>query len=331
MKKLILLIVAILSYASHLMACDSCNMYEYNPTQTKSFIGVFYNYTLMKGYHNLPSINGPLINNGRRTTSNAHLGATHSNKFILPNQNDFEQFQTIELRYNQTIKDKYNLLISIPFQRNSTYFKEVWSDDSPVEDSSFVASGLGDILISLQRINQTGTPHLMHTLKYGFAVSLPTSKVNFEAAKDDVTHYPGRGVITPMARISHTMKINLTWGLRTFLNYSKGFSLESEDKTLSYQYGDRLNAGSSFFYSLKQAEWRITPSLGTYYELYSSDRYNNESLENNASTFFGTTGLSISHINSIFRFQIQVPLIESTGDSQLKRATRANVILIQQF
>lgn len=331
MKKTFLLIIAITTLFYHSSGCDSCNMYEYNPTQTKSFIGVFYNYTLMKGYKSLPTINGLSFNNGRGSTSNTHLGTTHSNKFILPNQKDFEQFQTIELRYNQIIKDKYNLLISIPFQRNNTYFKEVWSDDAPVSDSSLVTSGLGDIIVSLQRIDQLGTPHLMHTFKYGLAVSLPTSKVNFESAKDDVTHYPGRGIVTPMARVSYTMQVNLTWGLQTFSNYSKGLTLRSNDTELNYQYGDRFNAGSSFFYSLKQSEWRITPSLGTYYELYSSDIYNNESLENNASTFFGTTGLSISHINSIFRFQFQLPLIESTGDNQLKSATRANLILIQQF
>ncbi len=180
----------------------------------------------------------------------------------MPSQKDYESYQSIDVRLNYNMNNKWNLLINIPFAKNSIYFNEV-IDNGLIDDSLRIHQGIGDVLLAIDKVSIIENNRLKHTFKYGLGLFLPTGTIKNEP-NIDPAHYTGRGGFEPLLRLSYSLKVNQTWGNATNLSYSTGTTYKSNN--MNYTFGKRLNMQTNLFYSFKTGNNGIIPMIGLYYE-----------------------------------------------------------------
>lgn len=328
MKRLIL-ITFILLHTKSLLACDACSIYEFSPLQAKSYVGVFYSYSFMNGYNSLSNRSNFTFNAGNlRTYNNAHTGHLVEKKKVNPSQKDYESYQSVDVRFNYNLKNKWNFLINIPFAKNSIYFDEV-IDNGFIDDSLRIHQGIGDILLAADKVSIIENNTLKHTFKYGLGIFLPTGTIKNED-NIDPAHYTGRGGFEPIFRTSYSLKVNQTWGILANFSYSTGTTYKSEDS--EYQFGQRYNMQTNLFYSLKTETSGFIPMVGMYYEHRKSDYQNKNKIEGTQiNALFTNFSLSYSFKSSLLRLEWQEPIAQKTSKYQLSNSGRLNLMLLYNF
>lgn len=328
MKRLII-IALILLHSRLLLACDACSIYEFSPLQAKSYVGLFYNYSFMNGYSSLNNRSNFTFNGSNlRSYNNAHTGHLVETKRVNPSQKDYESYQTIDVRLNYNLKNKWNFLINIPIAKNSIYFNEV-IDNGLIDDSLRIHQGIGDILLAVDKVSIIENNSLKHTFKYGLGVFFPSGTIKNEATIDPA-HYTGRGGYEPIFRVSYSLKVNQTWGTIANLSYSSGTTFKSDE--LNYKFGQRYNLQTNLFYSLKTGNSGFIPMVGIYYEHRGSDFQNKTQIEGTEiNALFTNLSLGYSFKSSMIRLEWQEPIAQKTSDYQLKNSGRLNLMLLYNF
>ena len=336
MKYLLILLSCVFClHQNTALACDACSMYEFSPLQAKSFVGVFYNYSFFNGYKTLSQPFRFTFNpNNLRGGSNLHIGhvdpTVPENETITPSKKDFEMYQTIDLRFNYNLKNKWNFILNLPFEMNTVYFQDVrlWEDK---HDTLYQQKAFGDVLLAAEKVSMIKGDKFQHVFKYGGGVFVPTG--NLELKNDDgelnhTSHYTGRGNFEAIARASYSVKVNNTYG--AMLLGSQAFGTTTKDGDLSYSFGKRTNVQENFFYtfSLKE-EIQLIPMLGAYYESIANDKVNDVALESTSSkSVFGNISTGLKYKEVLLRIEYQLPIWQKTVAYQLQNSGRLNVMAI---
>lgn len=311
-------------------------MYEYNTLQNNSYAGLFYRYRMFNGFNteNQPSYFSP--KNARM--SHAPIGDDENT--YVNSAKSYELFQTYELRYNHNIKNKYNVLVIVPYLINQNYFGEVIPLIGSPFDSLHTNKGIGDIILSGERVFRVKKNEKIHTLKIGSAFSLPTGKfelVNNKGFVTDPSHQTGTGVINILPRIQYQLIYSQRFGLTTGL--SSGFNIRKKNSKIAngiattYHFGNRINANLTVFSIVgKYTSFKCIPKIGLYYEYVFKDELNQlEQEDTGGNVTFLSIGNDFMYKDFQLQLMYQAPISENLNGEQLKNAGRVIIGLIYNF
>lgn len=330
------LILLFICQSIYSLACDTCVMYEYNTIRNNSYVGLFYRYRVFNGF---------TTENQKSNFSPKNLRLTHAplgddDNTYVNSYKSYEIFETYELRYNHNFKDKYNVMLIVPFVRNENYFGEIIPLIGSAFDSLHVTQGIGDIIISAERLIRIKKEKTIHNIKIGFAVSLPTGKFELTNEKGFITdpsHQLGNGAMNFLPRLKYQAIIDQRLGLNSSLGYA--FSLKRNSGKIAngiqstYRFGNRLNVNTNlFFITGKYTDFKWIPKLGLYYENVVNDKLNEILQENTGGNVaFFNIGSDFAYKDFHIQTMYQLPIFENLNGEQLQNAGRIVLGLIYNF
>ncbi len=317
------------------IACDTCVMYEYNTVRNNSYVGLFYRYRVFNGFTTENHESNFSPKNMR--VSHAPLG---DENIYISSPKSYEIFETYELRYNHNFKNKYNVMLIVPFLKNQNYFGDIIPLIGSSFDSLSVTQGIGDIIVSAERLIQIKKEEITHNIKIGMAASLPTGKFELTNEKGlitDPSHQLGNGSTNLLPRLRYQAILDQRWGLNFSTGYA--FSLRQESGKVanglqsSYRFGNRLNINTNiFFITGKYTDFKWIPKMGVYYENVVSDQLNNISLDDTGGqAIFLNLGSDFAYQDLHIQAMYQLPVFESLNGEQLRNAGRIVLGLIYNF
>ena len=328
--KIFLIILVTLSTIINSLGCDICPIDEYSTIRNRGYVGVFYRYSLFQGYNYLPEQSNPfsLAPKSRIKKHNVF----QDENFYEDSENDYESFQTIELRFNYNYKNKWNFLLILPYHYNVNYFDKVTPQIGQTFDSTTVTSGLGDIILGIQRLNLYETKTWRHQFKYGLGLSIPTGnselRSNGNAPYNDPSHLPGKGATDLILRTNYTgskddrfgLKINILYA--TSLNKAKSGNItgipSNKLEVTDYRFGNRISTDGLFFYVLGKTQFKIIPKIGYSFSTANQDKANAEILDNTGGNIgFGNIGLDIVFGRFTWQTMFSKPIHQNLNGQQL--------------
>ncbi len=331
MRKILLLsLLGLMTYQT--TACDGCSMYEYSTIKNRSYVGLFYRYRVFNGYKHLGHTKKFYVGTSAKTT--------HQNSGSLSyekNSKDYEIYHSYEFRMNYAIKEKYNLLLVIPYQTAAVRYEKVFKEMAPATDTTFSVSGMSDVIVSVERVFQKETETWQHNFKLGLGLKLPTGKYKTESELDiyHPTLQPGTGSWDGILRMNYVGLYANTLGFSGSFNYrmNSGVRYEGEDgRELHYSFGNRLNMSFSTFYLITGIDFRIAPRLGAYVEDYGYDyRYDFREEGTGGVSLFGNVGCDFTYRDLTLQLLLQAPVAENLHDEQIGNAGRFVSGLIYNF
>ena len=286
--------------------CDICPMDEYSTVNNRGYVGVFHRYSLFRGYNYIPEQSNPFSFN-QATRPKKH-SVFQDDNYYEDSQNDYESFQTIELRFNYNYKDHWNFLVVLPFHHNINYFDKVTPPIGQTFDSTTVTSGIGDLILGVQRLNTYETATWRHQLKYGFGLSLPTGnselRANGEEPYNDPAHLPGKGATDLILRVNYTGSTNDQFGFKVNALYANSLKKaqsgnftgipSNQLEITSYRFGNRMTFDALMFYVFGKSRFKVIPKIGYSFNHAKKDQANAIYIENTGGIIgYGNFGLDL--------------------------------------
>ncbi len=311
-------------------SCDICNIFEYANRRNQSYVGVFYRQRFFNGYDYKSEPNRYYINPASLQAANArenHVPEEEGTQFFN-HKNDFEMYQTIELRGNYAYKKHWNFQLIIPYVHSQLYYKQVWQSPYPVKDSSFNINGFGDAIVAADYTHTFETGWIKHIVKPGLGLKIPTGKYNAGANSKTYGYdiQPGTSSVDIIARLNYLIT-NDKWGADVFLNYR--YCTKGENNV---QFGNKWNAMANFYYTLKINEISFLPKIGNYYEFSERDKLNGNIREfTGGYTWFYQAGIDIMYKQFIVQTLFQKPYAEKLNGQVIGNAGRLMLGVVYNF
>lgn len=304
-------------------ACDVCNIFEYSTVEQRSFIGIFYRYRMFNGYAALGQSNNMF------PTRKSTLHEPEDAGFLAEkSQRDYETYHTWEIRLNHTIKNKVNLMLILPYRRNTAYYANVIDAPKPQHDSLFVSKGWGDMVLAADYMIKFDCKNGAHILRPGLAMTLPTGQFNEEVSNGELHDpilQPGSSAYAFILRLNYQYfnQIN-KYGFTASTNYKKSTTGEN-----GYLFADSYNLQTNVFYQKGLGNWNLVPRLGAYFESAGSNTWNdNIQTLTGGDTVFGDIGLDINKKAVTFQAVYQMKLYEKLEGNQIGNAGRLNLGIV---
>ena len=275
-------------------------MEEYSSIENRGYFGVFYNYRYYNGFSYLrhtPDFS--LSQVGRAKKHNV----LEDDNIYVDTDKDYEAFQTIDLRFNYNLKNKWNFMVSLPFHYNTTHYDEVYPKSiGSVFDSTATVSGIGDLLIGALKVTIIETDTWKHQFKYGVALGLPTGNSEIRSSPNvsptDPALLPGKGAVDGIIRFNYLGTLNETFGFQGQLLYAHLFKSTHETdfvnpnnivgpSTFDYRFGNRFSSEINALYIFKIGRSNLIPRIGYQFNYAKYDLLNSRKVENTG----GTVGL----------------------------------------
>ncbi len=319
MRKLWLWSALLVCFCSaDLIACDICNIYlGIRPNDHRSYAGLFYRYRLLEGTATF-SANGTILGSSKsrlKHGADGHVvngpGNAVERKVALQ-----ERYEVMALRGRFFFKDpRWNLFVSLPVKRNGWYSSEG-------SDGSF--TGIGDPLILMNyqlfssEENEKGRGH---RLSLGAGMEFPLARVDRQNALGEELHrdiQAGSGSWDPVLSLEYWVRWQRT-GLNSVLTYKANTNGPGE-----YRFGDAINLDLQWFWLFELSEeFRIMPSLGSYFERAMPDVQKGDALsETGGKVLFGTLGTELFWKRFSLQGGFQLPLLDGLNDPVLANQHR---------
>ena len=340
MKLLISLSTLLISVYS-VYACEICPIDEYSTIRNKGYFGIFYRYTLFKGYNYLPEQANPFSfnSNGRTKKHNVF----QDENFYDDSENDFESFQTIDLRFNYNHNNKWNFLVILPYHYNTNYFDKVTPPIGQTFDSTTVTTGIGDLIIGAQRLSIYDSESWRHQFKYGLGLSLPTGnselRENGNEPYNDPSHLPGKGATDLIIRSNYTGSTNDKFGFKLNILYATSLKKpksgnitgipSNNQEVTDYRFGNRTSINGLIFYVFGKSTIKVIPKIGYSFNIASRDKVNAELIEDTGGNIgYINTGLDITYGRFTWQTMFSKPVHQNLNGQQLNSTGRIQTGLL---
>jgi hypothetical protein len=331
----------ILISLSSVFACDICPMDEYSTLRNRGYVGIFYRYSLFKGYNYIEEQSNPF--SFKPIGRNKKHNIFEDGNFYEDSENDFEAFQTIDIRFNYNYKNKWNLLVVLPYHYNINYFDKVTPQIGQTFDSTTVTSGIGDVILGAQRLSVYQTEFWRHQFKYGLGVSLPTGnselRANGNEPYNDPSHLPGKGTTDLIIRGNYTASTNDKLGFKVNLLY--GFSLKKAQsgnisglpsntlEITDYRFGNRTSIDGLLFYVIGKTKIKAIPKIGYSFNHALKDKANGTIIDPTGGNIgYANIGLDIVYGRFTWQTMFSKPLHQDFNGQQLNSTGRLQTGLL---
>jgi hypothetical protein len=273
--------------------CDLCGCYMgIDPNYHKNLVGI--------RFHQFKFFKAAEQEEGNITDNNG------TNRVMHHSTNESTEFyNNAEIFARYYFNPKLRALISIPFSQNK------------IDGNNL--SGFGDIKIIGQYA--VYNPSIMTDTKFwqrlfiGGGVKLPTGSYNKEITTGEVEpHFqPGTGSLDLIFTVTHLAKlINNGFGMTNDIVYTAN----TQNKN-NYQFANRFNITSTFFYEIPKGKFIILPHGGIYYESAGMDKLNGNYVDDSGGNIlFGTAGIDLYYKNISLDVNIQGPLNQKLNGEQ---------------
>ena len=249
-------------------------------------------------------------------------------------QDDYESFQTIELRFNYNHKNKWNFLAILPYRYNNNHFEKVYPPIGQVFDSTTVTQGFGDIILGAQRLSIYETAIWRHQFKYGIGLSLPTGYSQLRASSDaplnDPSHLPGKGATDLMLRLNYTGSKDDKLGFKANAIYA--FSLKKAAnasisnqplqvgiESYNYRFGNRFALDGLVFYVIGKSQMKFIPKTGYSFNYVDNDQLNAESLEDTGGFInYANVGFDLVFGKFTWQNMFSLPFQQTANGTQIE-------------
>lgn len=338
-------------------ACDSCNFFEYSLLQNRSYIGLFYRHRQFGGYDHYGYISPNPVPTTASYLSDAFVNGTAAkyapNARTLPSaaidpdfivmhepegtglyvnktKQDWETYETVEMRGNFTWKNKWNFTFILPYESNRVHYEKLLQLPNPVQDTTIAVNGWGDLTLAADYIHFIYNSKARHTIRPGVALVLPTGQARqiTSAGKEfDPIIQPGTGSWSYVARINYQL-------FYTNTGLNAGFSFkQSTEGAQNYQFGNSFNATATGFHQISlPRDWMLVPNIGAYYEQSDRDSWNGEKQRlTGGKVAFAQGGLDINKKEWTLSFLWQTPFYQDLNGNQIHHQDRISIGIIKSF
>ncbi|GGZ38687.1 hypothetical protein GCM10007049_34810 [Echinicola pacifica] len=359
-KPLVILLLICLSsvLTPEAQACDSCNFFEYSLLQNRSYFGIFYRTRHFGGYDRygysgtLPNTAASLNSGSTNSLANQYspnartsapaivdqINPDHqlmhepegTGLYVNKTDQDWETYQTVEVRGNFTLKNKWNFTFLLPYESNKVYYEKMLDLPNPSRDTTMTVHGWGDLTLAADFIHYIYSSKARHTFRPGLAVIAPTGQARKASAVGglyDPIIQPGTDAWSYVLRFNYQLFINKT-GLNAGANFK-----QSTEGAQSYQFGNSVNASLVGFHQVSIAEkWLVIPNIGGYYESSKEDTWNDENQSlTGGNVLFGQAGMDLNHQDWTLSFLYQSPLTQNLNGNQIHHQDRMSIGFIKAF
>ncbi|TXE08002.1 hypothetical protein [Algoriphagus aquimarinus] len=324
-------------------ACDSCNFFEYSLLQNKSYLGVFYRYRAFNDYKSYSSISTAaqsVLTYPQQLSTNLLPGnypiimhePEGNNLYVKKSKEDFETYQTIEVRGNFTIKNKWNFTAVLPYEFNKVYYEEYLDLPNPSRDTTLFVQGWGDLTLAGDYILMVYNQKSRHTIRLGIAINLPTGQALIQSDNENHDYYdpiiqPGKKALAIIPRLNYQWFLN-NQGINAGASYQ--FSTEGAQ---NYQAGKSFNAYAIYFHQVQASDKvLLAPNAGLYYEASEKDLWNDVKQNlTGGKVAFAQIGLDFNITQTTLNLVYQHPIWQDLNGNQIQHASRINVGIIRNF
>ena len=344
-KKILLLALFCFSFVGmqKSYACDSCNFFEYSLLQNKSYFGVFYRYRGFNDYKSYTTVSpaAQSILTYPQQLSTKLLPGNYpiimhepegNNLYVKKSKEDFETYQTIEVRANFTIKNKWNFTAVLPYEFNKVYYEEYLDLPKPSRDTTLFVQGWGDLTLAADYIWLIYNQKSRHTIRPGFAVNLPTGQALIRSDNESNDYFdpiiqPGKNAFAFIPRVNYQWFLN-NQGVNAGASYQ--FSTEGAQE---YQAGNSFNAYAIYFHQFQASEKvLLAPNAGVYYEASQKDLWNDVKQDlTGGKVAFAQIGMDLNITQTTLNLVYQHPISQNLNGNQILHASRLSVGIIRNF
>lgn len=324
-------------------ACDSCNFFEYSLLQNKSYLGVFYRYRGFNDYKSYTSVSpsAQSILTYPQQLSTKLLPGNYpivmhepegNNLYVKKSKEDFETYQTIEVRGNITVKNKWNFTAVLPYEFNKVYYEEYLDLPNPTRDTTLFVQGWGDLTLAGDYIWLIYKQKSRHTFRPGFAINLPTGQALIKSNNESDAYFdpiiqPGKKAFAFIPRINYQWFLN-----NQGVNGGVSYQLSTEGAQ-NYQAGNSFNAYAIYFHQFQASEKiLLAPNAGFYYEASQKDLW--QGLEQNLTggkVAFAQIGLDLNMTQTTLNLVYQHPISQNLNGNQILHSSRISMGIIRNF
>ncbi|MEP0710284.1 hypothetical protein [Algoriphagus sp.] len=324
-------------------ACDSCNFFEYSLLENRSYVGIFYRYRGFDDYKSYTSISpaSQSVLTYPQQLSKQVLWGNYpvimhepegNNLYVKKSKQDFETYQTLEVRGNFTIKNKWNLTAVLPYEFNKVYYEEFLDLPNPSRDTTLFVQGWGDLTLAGDYIWLIYNQKSRHTIRPGFAVNLPTGQALIQSDNENLDYYdpiiqPGKNAFAFIPRL------NYQWFLNNHGVNAGGSYQWSTIGAQDYQTGNSFNAYAIYFHQFQVTEKiLLAPNVGLYFESSQKDIW--ESLEQNLTggdVTFAQLGMDLNITKTTVSMSYQYPISQNLHGNQILNSSRLSVGITRNF
>lgn len=300
MKKIITTILITIFLTSGTMACDICGC-----GAGSSYIGIlpdFYKHIFGIRY--------------RYNCLYTHLGVNGSNTYLTSN----EKYSIAELWGGWTIKNKYRILLSIPYNFNERINQGISKEKN----------GLGDITVSgyYQLINKknmlTKNRLLVQSLWIGAGIKLPAGQYNpFDKStgtQNTNLFQLGTGSVDYLLSAMYDVRLQ-----DAGINVSAIYKFNGNNK-YDYQYGNKLTLSSQLYYKWKVGKVTLAPNAGIQFEKAQKDTDKKFSVDlSGGKLLLGSIGIETGYKKFGVGANWQTPLSQDLAGGFVKANNRLMV------
>ena len=324
-------------------ACDSCNFFEYSLLQNKSYLGVFYRYRGFNDYKSFTSISSTaqsILTYPQQLSLKLLPGnypiVMHepegNNLYVKKSKEDFETYQTIEVRGNITINNKWNFTAVLPYEFNKVYYEEYLDLPNPTRDTTLFVQGWGDLTVAGDYIWMIYNKKSRHTIRPGFAMNLPTGQALVKSDNENRDYFdpiiqPGKNAFAFIPRVNYQWFLN-NQGINAGASYQ--FSTEGAQ---DYQAGRSFNVYAIYFHQFQATDnVLLAPNLGVYHEASEKDLWEGtkQNLTGGKATF-AQIGLDFNITQTTLNLVYQHPISQDLNGNQIQHSSRLSVGVIRNF
>ena len=334
-------------------ACDSCNFFEYSLLQNRSYFGLFYrnrNFSEYNHYGNaIPqttSLTGSptVFDRGKGNTypSNARVFSEISpdqlimhepegnGLYVNKTRMDWESYETVELRGNFMLKNKWNFAFLLPYESNLVYYEKLLDLPNPVQDTTISVKGWGDLTLAADYIYYKYNTRARHTLRPGIAITAPTGqskRVSDQELLFDPIIQPGTGSWSLIGRMNYQL-----FYTKTGANLSFSYKVATQGSQ-RYQFGNSFNGSAIGFHQFTlKSDWILVPNLGGYFEYSAEDTWEDEKQPlTGGDVLFAQAGTDLNYKEWTFSFVWQTPLSQNLNGNQIQHQGRSSFGIIKSF
>ncbi|WP_299823855.1 hypothetical protein [uncultured Pontibacter sp.] len=299
MKKLFLLLTALIAFNTSSHACDK------GCTMGGSYFGI------------LPQFHKNFA--GLRYSTRAYtITSTHGGHTVVTE----ERFATTELWGRFVPVKNIQVFAFVPYLQS----------EQRDNHGTLKSNGFGDVtLMATYNILNTGDS-LRHTLKHslqlGGGIKLATGAYQEKHHEQPmpVNMQPGTGSTDYLINGIYTIRYK-----QLGLNNDVTYRFNTENKS-GYKFGDRISASSNAFYWQRIGAVALLPSAGVYYEYAKGDEVAGETnAQKGGESYFGNVGLSAYIKNVALSGTLQLPISSTEAYHATKGNNRTMVSVTYMF
>lgn len=324
-------------------ACDSCNFFEYSLLQNKSYFGLFYRYRGFQDYKSYTSFSpttSKILNFPQQLSIVKIPGSLPevmhepegNNLYVQKSKQDFETYQTLELRGNFTIKNRWNFTAVLPYEFNKVYYENYLDLPRPSRDTTLFVQGWGDLTLATDYIWLIYREKSRHTIRPGFAMTLPTGEAWVHSSNEssdlfDPIIQPGKNAFSLIPRINYQW-FKTTYGINAGISYQ--FSTEGAQ---NYQSGQSLNAYLIYFYQINaSSKMLLAPNAGFYVESAKKDLWSGVKQDlTGGNITFAQLGIDLNFTQTTINLVFQKPISQNLNGNQILHGNRISAGIIRNF